>query len=133
MELQITLKRHHLGEHFTGGSMYVNGEKVCDTLEPPISTDIHPAILPGVYQIQMFPSAKFRAMRPILIGVKGRSGILIHEGNTVKNTQGCILVGNSVGLGRLINSKSHVAGLVKWIKSILKRDGVVTIDIQNCD
>lgn len=113
--------------------MYVGTEKVCDTLEPPVSCEHHPAIPIGTYGVQMFPSAKFRAMRPILIRVPGRSGILIHEGNSVRNTLGCILVGQSIGNGKLINSKSHLHGLIQWIKSVLKRDGVVSVEIQNCD
>lgn len=112
------------------GELFIDGDYYCDTLEPPISADEHPAIIPGIYNVQMFPSQKFRALRPILIGVKGRSGILIHEGNYVRNTQGCILVGQNIGHGRLQNSKEKLSPLARWIKDSLKKDIVVTITIE---
>lgn len=133
MELKLKLIRQRRTEHYTEGKIYVNNEYICDSLEPPVSCEHHPAIPLGSYGVQMFPSAKFRALRPILIKVPGRSGILIHEGNTARNTLGCILVGSSIGNGKLINSKSHLRGLIDWIKSILKRDGTVTIEIVNAD
>lgn len=130
MKLKLLLKRQVLNEHYTMGELFVDGDYYCDTLEPPISADKHPAIIPGTYNVQMFPSQKFRALRPILIGVIGRSGILIHEGNYVRNTQGCILVGQNIGRGRLQNSKEKLSPLARWIKDSLKRDIEVTITIE---
>lgn len=42
---------------------------------------------------------------PRLLGVKGFDGILIHIGNTNKDTAGCILVGYNKKKGQVINSK----------------------------
>lgn len=112
------------------GELYVDGCYYCDTLEPPVSAAQHPAIMAGTYRVQMFPSQKFRALRPILLGVLGRSGILIHEGNYVRNTQGCILVGQNVGRGRLAHSMEKLSPLVRWIKDTLKRDIEVMITVE---
>lgn len=65
---------------------------ICDTLEPPFSVS-HPCIPVGVYKFSMSESPRFHRVLPRLKNVKGRSGILIHSGNTVRDTKGCILVG----------------------------------------
>lgn len=111
------------------GKLYVDGEYYCDTLEPPVSTDMHPAIQPGTYEVQMFPSKRFRALRPILIGVKGRSGILIHEGNTVRSTKGCILLGTWDGRSKVVNSLARVGQLTHFIKNRLSRGYKVVIEV----
>lgn len=42
---------------------------------------------------------------PRLLGVKGFSGILIHTGNTQKDSAGCIIVGYNKIKGKVIDSK----------------------------
>lgn len=129
MELKLKLQREIVNEHRTIGSLYVDGDYYCDTLEPPISRESHPAVPAGTYEVRMFPSQKFRALRPILIGVKGRSEILIHEGNYVRQTLGCILVGVQDGKGNLIHSMDKLSPLCRWIKDTIKRDIRVLIEI----
>lgn len=117
-------------EHYTSGELFIDGAYYCDTLERPVSSSSDPAIPPGTYNVQMFPSAKHRALRPILIGVQGRSGILIHEGSMVRQTQGSILVGHNIGRGRLADSKDKMTPLARWVKDSLKRDIDVLITIE---
>lgn len=54
---------------------------------------------------------------PRLLGVKGFNGVLIHIGNTNKDTEGCILVGYNKKKGMVINSKSAWEKLYKILKS----------------
>lgn len=54
---------------------------------------------------------------PRLLGVKGYDGVLIHIGNTNKDTAGCILVGENKVKGRVINSTKAFEKLYKILKS----------------
>ena len=79
----------------TVGMLTVNGADECFTLELPIR-DGFPgsAISSGTYPIKMRWSARFERPMPHVDDVPGRTAIEIHDGNTVENTDGCILVGN---------------------------------------
>ena len=74
------------------------------------------AIPTGVYKVTLgVKSPKFgkrqfyrdvcQGKLPRLMGVKGFDGILIHCGNTAKDTDGCILVGENKVKGQVINSQ----------------------------
>ena len=93
----------------------INGKMVmfvqqCDTLEPQWR-DLKKekkvrgktAIPEGKYKIVMSPSAKFHRNMPYLKDVPQFEGIMIHPGNTVKDTMGCILVGVKSGTGLLVS------------------------------
>ena len=54
---------------------------------------------------------------PRLLNVKGYDGVLIHIGNTNKDTAGCILVGENKVKGRVINSTKAFEKLYKILKS----------------
>jgi len=51
--------------------------------------------------------------------VKGRSGILFHVGNSVKDSNGCVLIGNNYAIveGRQMILNSRV-GFFEWLKTI---------------
>ena len=72
------------------GQLYVDGTFFCDTLE---NTEY--AIPTGFYRLRVTMSPRFKIYLPILDGVIGRSGIRIHAGNTIQDTEGCILVGEA--------------------------------------
>lgn len=72
-------------------------------------------IPPGEYEFVFMPkssSGRYRNCYHIK-GVPGRSEILIHGGNTVANTRGCILPGKRIGrlAGEMavLNSKSALS------------------------
>lgn len=118
--MEVTINRFYHGEKYIIGRMYVNGTYVCDTLEPPLTRLQFPGILPSRYKLVSYPSSKFRAIRPLVEGVHGRTGILIHEGNTVSDTMGCILVGYNRRVARVEDSKKCVQMLLQMFKPVWK-------------
>ena len=74
------------------GVLMIDAVVFCYTLEHPekfIST--------GSYNAMFEPSPKFFTSLYELKEVEGRSEILIHVGNTKKDTTGCILLGKNIG------------------------------------
>lgn len=71
----------------------------------------------GSYWMQLTYSPKFKKDLPLIWGdkVHKNRGIRIHSGNTVKDTDGCILIGNTSDLTHLKIGSSipAVAQLVK--------------------
>ncbi|MDR2645283.1 MAG: DUF5675 family protein, partial [Endomicrobium sp.] len=97
--------------HYTMGKLIVNGEQFCDTLEN--TKKIIPA---GTYKIALIWSNKFHRELPELLNVPSRMAIRIHRGNSVKDTQGCILVGINDKAGWLSNSAKYEQKIVTLIK-----------------
>ena len=72
----------------------------------------------GQYQIAWHDSTKFRARLPLLwnkIVPKSRC-ILIHAGNTGSNTEGCVLLGNSLGARGVKDSRTALSALLATVK-----------------
>ena len=87
---QLTLIRDVKGDKAILGKLYLNGAIVCCTLE-----NAAKAIPTGVYLVQNSMSPKFKRELPLIwnSGVSSSRGIRMHRGNTVNDSQGCILVG----------------------------------------
>lgn len=128
--MELKLKRRYKGSAYTIGTLYVNGVAFCDTLEDKdrgldasmtedkilrVKVYGNTAIPCGTYRIDMntispkFKSRswakKYGGIVPLLVGVKGFSGVLIHVGNTAADTLGCVLVGENKIKGQVVNSQ----------------------------
>lgn len=74
---------------------------ICNTLEP-----FRTVVIRDTYSVMNTFSPRFNRYLPLLCCVPGHSGIRIHVGNTIKDTSGCILVGQFDSVSNsLINSK----------------------------
>lgn len=88
------------------------------------------AIPTGCYIVTMSPSSKFKALRPFLTKVPGFAGIMIHEGNTVKDTRGCILVGENTKPGMVLNSRYYVRLICDAIQKAEQKQEPIMITIK---
>ena len=91
---KVTLHRVLSSDKGTFGVLIYKNKPVCVTCEDPWNDNkTGVSCIPfGEYKASPHFGEKYKDVW-ILNGVKGRSAILIHNGNTIKDTQGCILVG----------------------------------------
>jgi hypothetical protein len=120
MTKSLELKRIFLGREATIGELYIDGVYLCDTLEDKVRPDGvkimgETAIPGGIYDVKLTHSPKFKRVLPEILNVPGFTAIRIHSGNTVKDTEGCILVGHWEGLNPewISDSKKALEELLK--------------------
>lgn len=95
----LELQRRKSSDKATLGELFLNGKHFCYTLEDVVRTakiQNKTAIPAGGYDVTITFSNRFGKRMPLLESVPNFSGIRIHCGNTDKDTDGCILVGNSI-------------------------------------
>lgn len=134
--MELVLKRRFLGENYTIGSLYIDNKYFCDTLEDTyrdlskVQKVANKTAIPyGKYSIVLNISPKFKRKLPRLVNVPYFEGILIHRGNTPKDTSGCILVGENKVKGKVINSTGYEAKLVQLMEEAINKNEKITINI----
>lgn len=114
---EFLIRRVAKSENATLGYLYVNGQRLCRTLEPldrGLRSDMSAAeirrrkvrgftaIPTGNFSLSLTYSPRFSprafyksigGLLPLVVGVPGFSRILMHCGNSFHDTQGCILLG----------------------------------------
>lgn len=118
--MKLVVERKWRKDDYTIGILYVNGVRLCNTLEDAVRSDKiygKTAIPKGTYRVLMnVKSPKFDerpwtipygGIVPRLRNVPNFQGVLIHVGNTAADTDGCILVGDNTEKGRLTNSTNR--------------------------
>ena len=143
--MEILLKRIARREAYTIGHLYLDGVYFCDTIEDRdrgLTQEMSEAVIrttkrkgitaipAGRYRVTMdVKSPKFSMKKyarnygfcdgylPRLINVKGFDGVLIHIGNTAKDTDGCILVGRNTAVGAVMDSTATFLKLYEILKS----------------
>ena len=127
MEFSLILERNKSTLHSTTGKLLFVDNKnnlilQLQTLERPwIFNERKVSCIPtGTYLVKRHDSPKFGQCLKVQ-DVKGRSDILIHSGNVVNDTLGCILVGLSAGsaddnnTAMIYNSRKAMAVLLALI------------------
>ena len=124
--MKLTLTRIAKRADYTIGRLEdENGVKICDTLEPTwrnykggeLKVPRKSAVPEGTYPVVVTKSKKFGKYLPLLVGVPGFEGIRIHSGNTVNDTEGCILVGQNLIKGKVLLSRLTLEKLMRLIEN----------------
>lgn len=94
------------------GQLFFGNELVCYTIDPHILTT-------GTYNIQVNYSPKFKKELPLIYNKEfsASRGFRIHSGNTLKDSNGCILVGDMIDYKfKLYDSKKALSRLLQIIR-----------------
>ena len=129
--MKLELRRIARRETYTIGRLYIDGVYFCDTLEDrdrllDNSMSVEEikkkkiygktAIPTGTYKVEITYSPRFKRYLPLICNVKGFDGIRIHEGNSDKDSQGCVLVGINDKVGWVSKSRITMNKLLQKIK-----------------
>lgn len=154
--MELLIDRKWKKQSYTMSNLYIDGKWFCNCLEDSdrgldnsmsedmIRTLKKPSItaIPrGTYDITLdVISPKYSKVQfykdvcngkvPRLKNVKGFDGILIHAGNTDKDSSGCLLVGQNKVKGQVVNSKETFKQLYKLLQDGKSRGEKIIIKIE---
>jgi hypothetical protein len=118
--MELLLQRRTKGAPVTRGRLEIIGRFQCDTLELP------EPILAGTYPLDLTVSGRAQhgslwtpwsgARLPEILDVPGRTAIRIHAGNSVRDTQLCVLVGFDWLGDQLVQSRAALTELERHLR-----------------
>lgn len=138
----LLLQRERSAAGATLGSLYVDGQFECFTLEDAIrelpGASVYTwkiagrtAIPAGTYPILLTESVRFGRRLPLLVGVPGFAGVRIHSGNRASDTEGCILPGRTRGPASVGESRVAFSALCRTLEAAIAAGERVSISIVN--
>lgn len=153
--MELKVKRIAKQNGYTIGRLFIDGKYFADTLEDTdrgldsnMPLDIlkrkklaHITAIPtGRYQVAMnvvsprmsrsnFYKQYGGGRVPRLLNVPAYEGVLIHCGNTAKDTDGCILVGKNTKVGMILESRQTYANLYPLLEATAKKGEKIWITI----
>lgn len=153
--MELLLHRKYKLATYSIGKLYVDSEYFSDTLEDKdrnlyqgmgiewikqVKVYGETALPFGRYKITLEKSPKYSkkpkfveltgGLMPYINNVPGWTGCLIHSGNTIKDTLGCILVGENKVKGKVINSFETFKKLWKILVEANERGEEIWLTIQ---
>lgn len=128
--MQITVIRNCVDDICAIGTLSVDGNFQCYTLEPPVreipgqpvaswKIDGQTAIPVGTYPVTISFSPHFGCDKIHINDIEDFSAVMIHEGNTVANTEGCTLVGETQIRDEILQSVAALAPLQAMVQAAL--------------
>ena len=144
----IKLNRYIYEKTYTIGSLFIDNQFFCNTLEDTCREYVYTggyqkvfekvwgrtAIHSGNYPVVITYSNKFKKALPLIQNVDGFKGIRIHAGNRASDTAGCILVGSyKEGDSFITNSADTLKRVQASIQLAIDNGEEVTIRILNKD
>jgi hypothetical protein len=117
--MKLTVKREVFQKDFTLGSLWIDGKFFCFTVEDEIREKkvMHETAIPyGKYKLGWHNSPRFKQKLPHVLDVPGFSYILIHAGNTEKDTSGCLIIGMGRTENGVSQSRIALAALLKKLE-----------------
>ena len=130
MNDKLILTRIRTSKDGTFGELRnARGEVLCVTCEDPWNDNQHniSCIPRGTYTVKKFYGRKYRDVWQVM-NVPGRDAILIHNGNTIRDTEGCILVGAAFGMLEHLPSVTSSRDTLNRLRMILPDTFELTID-----
>lgn len=134
--MKLELKRFFEGPDYTLGLLYLDGIFECFTLEdktriPFVKIPGQTAIPEGTYDVTIDMSQRFGRMMPHILNVPQFEGIRIHSGNTAKDTEGCILLGQQSEKGDVSKSRLAFTAFYDKLQAAIERKEEVSISIHS--
>lgn len=135
--MEITVKRINKTNDYTIGQMFIDDEYFCDTLEDTVRdlTNVkdkiygRTAIPAGTYSVILDYSGHFKKLLPHILDIPFFSGVRIHGGNDVEDTNGCILVGSYHHAGYITESQTTMEKLMKKLRETINKGDRITLSI----
>lgn len=125
--MEIKVVRNAPGKHAMTGTLYVNGEYVCHTLEDiprKVKVKGETAIPSGRYQVIFDFSDRFQKYMPHILNVPYFDGIRIHSGNTDHDTEGCLLLGLYISGETVVDSVKALTKFLKIVQLVEKSEKI---------
>jgi hypothetical protein len=117
--MELRLEREPTHDERTFGRLWIDGVWYCHTLEDAVRSEKiygRTAIPAGRYRLIITPSARFRRRLPLLVDVPQFTGVRIHPGNTIHDTDGCILPGRVRTATGLLQSRLAFDPLLTYLE-----------------
>ena len=156
MSMELVVDRKWKKQSYTISNLTIDGKWFCNVLEDAdrgldssmsiakireLKKPSITAIPRGTYEITLdvispkyctnsFYKQVCNGKVPRLLNVKGFEGILIHAGNTDKDSAGCLLVGMNLERGKVLKSQETFRKLYKMLSGAKLRGEYIQITIK---
>lgn len=132
--MELLLQRKIFNSSNTIGDLFINNNLFCHTVEDKdrrleiagnVKINNDTCIPRGRYQVIIDHSNRFKKDMPHILNVPKFEGIRIHTGNTEADTEGCVIVGETIDSNiQVLNSKKAFNRLFPILQETLKTENI---------